>query len=91
MNHIPLEDRIYDYPDFHELVAESTAEPYPIHGERRIQFVKQRMNALRDALCDADDATAGKILRVLIEGQFQEWESLDAERRAERAELESEL
>ena len=90
MSHTTLEDRIYDYPDFSELVSEATAEPFPIHGARRIEFVKVRMDALRLAVCEGDDATAGKILRELIEGQFDEWAGRDAERRVERAEYEVE-
>lgn len=73
------------YPDFSELVGEATAEPYPVQGERRVKQHKANINALRDAVVEGDDAEAGRILRIMICAQLDDWGGASAYQ-AEKAE-----
>lgn len=82
MNH---HDQIATYPDFAELVSEACAEPYPIRGERRVRQHKANINALRDAVVEGDDAEAGRILRIMICAQLDDWGGVSAYE-AEKAE-----
>ena len=66
-------DFIDAYPDFNELLAEATAEPFPVHGEDRIAFVRSHVAQLKAALLEQDDAEVGRMLRELIESQAREW------------------
>ena len=78
-----IEHRILTYPDFSELVGEATAEPYPVQGERRIKQHRANISALKSAIVDCDNAEAGRILRIMIEDQLNDWHG---EYQAERAE-----
>ena len=70
-----LIDAIDAYPDFHELLSEATAEPYPVHGKERHQYVQVRVSGIREAILTGDDAEAGKLLRELVVAQVKEWQS----------------
>jgi hypothetical protein len=73
------------YPDFSELVAEAVSEPYPVQGERRVKQHKSNISALRDAVVEGDDAEAGRILRIMICAQLDDWGGVSAYQ-AEKAE-----
>ena len=69
-----LIDAIDSYPDFNELLAEATAEPFPAHGIDRHQYVQNRVSGIREAILDGDDTQAGKLLRELVVAQVKEWQ-----------------